>query len=135
MISQSSRSLSLRQILVQDRSSRNVRDLGLRFAVAKTLALTCKRLHSLGWLHKSYRPDSIVFFEPFEPFEPDKFNLPTPYTCRFDFSRQHSPLEKTENISTILLSQFETQEHALYRHPELDNCMHLETNGQRARIY
>lgn len=113
----SSEVLSLRERMAQDRHDRNVRDLTSRFAVAKALVMAVYCLHSVGWLHKSIRADNILFFE--SPGS-DSHSLSAPFVCGFDFSRRDSPLEMTEDVSTILLSHYADRERALYRHPELD---------------
>ena len=109
--------VSLQERLLQDRSSRTVRGLDQRFAVAKALTLTFYRLHSVGWLHKSFRSDNVLFFETSDQNESD---LSTPYVCGFDFARPDSPTELTEVLPTVVLSQMADRERSLYRHPDLD---------------
>lgn len=109
--------ISLLDRLVQDRSERKPRGLGPRFTAAKTLTMSFYRLHSVGWLHKSFCSDNVLLFE-----APDQAatGLPNPYICGFDFSRPDSPSELTENVPTVLLNQAAEREHRLYKHPDLD---------------
>ena len=109
--------ISLKDRILGDRFEKNVRDLTSRFSVAKALVMAVYRLHSVGWLHKSIRSDNILFFE---GSELDRHSLAAPFVCGFDFSRQDSPLELTENVPTVLLSQYMNKERSLYRHPDLD---------------
>lgn len=110
--------VSLQERITRDRSQKAVRDLSSRFAVARALALTFYRLHSVSWVHKSFRSDNVLLFE--GPENNDESALGTPYVCGFDFARQDSPTELTENVPTILLSQESSLEHSLYKHPDLD---------------
>ena len=113
----SSPPLSLRDRMIQDRSTKNVRDLTSRFSIAKDLVMAMYRLHLVGWLHKSVRSDNILFFE--NP-RMDQHSLAAPFICGFDFSRQDSPTEMTEDVPTVLLSGLLDRERSLYRHPDLD---------------
>jgi hypothetical protein len=45
------------------RTSSVIPSLGERFKMAKKLALAMHHLHSVHWLHKSFRSDNVVFFE------------------------------------------------------------------------
>jgi hypothetical protein len=109
--------ISLLDRLIQDRSENRLRGLGSRYAVAKALTMTFYRLHSVGWLHKSFWSDNVLFFE-----APDQgaTQLSTPFVCGFDFSRPDSPYELTENVPTVLLDQAIDRERRLYKHPDLD---------------
>ncbi|MCJ1436346.1 hypothetical protein MMC27_005724 [Xylographa pallens] len=109
--------ISLQDRLIQDRSQRKIRDLASRFAIAKALTLSFYRLHSVGWLHKSFRSDNVLFFE--AP-DQDPYDLAPPYVCGFDFSRQDTPAEMTEDVPTVLLSQSTDRERSFYKHPDLD---------------
>ena len=109
--------LSLRERMIQDRRDKKVRDLTSRFAVAKALVMAIYRLHSVGWLHKSFRSENILFFE---HAGQDNHSLAEPFVCGFDFSRQDSPTEMTEDVPSVLSSQYMDREQSLYRHPNLD---------------
>ncbi|MCJ1401235.1 hypothetical protein MMC11_004447 [Xylographa trunciseda] len=115
--------ISLQDRLIQDRSQRKIRDLASRFAIAKALALSFYRLHSVGWLHKSFRSDNVLFFE---PPDQDPYDLAPPFVCGFDFSRQDTPAEMTEDVPTVLLSQSTDRERAFYKHPDLDRRQPIE---------
>jgi hypothetical protein len=58
-------------------------------------------LHSVGWLHKSFRSENILFFN---DADQDPHLLTQPYVCGFDFSRQDSPHEMTENVPSVLMN-------------------------------
>ena len=109
--------LSLKDRMNQDRSKGAVRDLDARLEVASVLTRTFWRLHVVGWLHKSFRSDNVLFFETSDVAEG---RLAQPYVCGFDFSRQDSPTELTENVPTVLASQSYDVEQSLYKHPDLD---------------
>ena len=111
------KSLSLKERMIQDRRNKTVRDLTSRFDVAKALVMAIYRLHSVGWLHKSFRSENILFFE---PADHDNRSLVEPFVCGFDFSRQDSPLEMTEDVPSVLTSRHMDREQSLYRHPDLD---------------
>jgi len=108
--------ISLRDRMVQDRKDRIVRELGTRFQMATALTMTFFRLHSVSWLHKSLRSDNVLLFG---TDDQDDHGLEQPYVCGFDFSRQDSPLEMTENIPSVLYDQHVNRDHRLYRHPDL----------------
>lgn len=111
------RYLSLKERMIQDRRNKTVRDLTSRFDVAKALVMAVYRLHSAGWSHKSFRSENILFFEP--AIQDDR-SLVEPFVCGFDFSRQDSPLEMTEDVPSVLTSPHMDREQSLYRHPDLD---------------
>jgi len=84
--------------------------------IAKILTTTYFRLHSVGWLHKSFRSENVLLFE---SKDGNSYDLHTPYVCGFDFSRQDSPTELTENVPSTLIERHQDHELSLYRHPDL----------------
>ncbi|KAF1964386.1 hypothetical protein BU23DRAFT_63281 [Bimuria novae-zelandiae CBS 107.79] len=91
-------------------NSRNL-DLRLslpdRFQVAATVAKALAAFHSDGWVHKSFRSSSVVFFR-----EELTKNLmvKNPYLVRFEFSRPQ--------MSHTKLDFDDDPERNLYRHPD-----------------
>jgi serine/threonine protein kinase len=77
--------------------------IGLTHAIAQSLMY----LHSVNWLHKAFRSDNIVFFNP-PGQEPD---YATPTVSGFEYARPDLLKEITEKPS-------ENFEHDIYRHPE-----------------
>ena len=108
---------TLKERLMEDRAQGNVRDLTSRLAVAKALVMTIYRLHLVGWLHKSFRSENIIFFE---SIPQSRYSLGTPFVSGFDFSRQDAPSEMTEDVPSVLSMQHMDRERSLFRHPDLD---------------
>ena len=109
--------ISLKERIIQDRRNKINRDLASRYTIAKALVMAIYRLHSVGWLHKSFRSENVMFFE---QTGQDNFSLADPFVCGFDFSRQDSPSEMTEDIPSVLSDRYMDREQSLYRHPDLD---------------
>ena len=107
--------ISLQDRLLQDRKSRVIRDLGARFSVARALVMTLFRLHSVGWLHKNFRSENILFLE---SNEYNNHDLGTPYICGFDSSRPDMRNEMSESIPASRQRQYLAKERMLYYHPD-----------------
>ena len=86
----------------------NAWPLESRFAVAQSLARSIAKLHIDGWIHKSIRSHSVVFFK---NRTDGKLLVNSPYLVDFEYSRP-------ESGSTIRL-QVSDYERDLYRHPDL----------------
>ena len=79
--------------------------LTTRFRVAETVAKVLGNFHADGWVHKSVRSHSIMFFEGLasQPYE-------SPYLVDFEFSRPE--------MAETLYTYDNDVEKNLYRHPE-----------------
>ncbi|KAL9611673.1 MAG: hypothetical protein Q9167_003702 [Letrouitia subvulpina] len=85
--------------------------INTRIAIALALAETVLQLHTTGWLHKSIRPNNLMFFHPdLEGWyhHQDSWKV---YLGGYESARADNPLETTEEPSNSDLSE-------LYRHPE-----------------
>ncbi|KAH8164741.1 hypothetical protein CIB48_g3512 [Xylaria polymorpha] len=108
--------VDLKAIMLSDRRLKLVRDLGARIAVARALAMTFFRLHQIGWVHKSFRSENVLFVD---TIVNNQHDLGTPYICGFDFSRPDIPDALSEVVPTQLLHLQSARERSLYRHPDL----------------
>lgn len=108
--------ISLRDRIIDDRKFRVIRDLCARMEIARILTTTYFRLHSVGWLHKSFRSENVLLFE---NKDRGSHELDTPFVCGFDFSRQDSLTELTEDVPSALIERHQDHELGLYRHPDL----------------
>lgn len=85
-----------------------------RIGLAQALASALMYLHSVNWLHKGFRSESILFSRRTNAIGGNGTNLEVPVVSGFDFSRPDLPEELTlQNPSKI--------EYNLYRHPNLQN--------------
>ncbi|OCL05378.1 hypothetical protein AOQ84DRAFT_366687 [Glonium stellatum] len=84
--------------------------LSARFRIAQHIARAIGAFHGDGWVHKSIRSHSVVFFK-----ERDSENLLTdsPYLVDFEYSRP-------ESGSTLLLRDND-EEKNFYRHPDIQD--------------
>jgi hypothetical protein len=82
-------------------------DLPTRFSVAATLAKAIATFHADGWVHKSLRSESVVFFR--EDLKRDLM-IKNPYLVNFEYSRPQA--------SHTLLEFDDDYERNLYRHPD-----------------
>ena len=87
--------------------------LSARFRVAQSIAKSIGKFHADGWVHKSIRSQSIVFFK-------DRENksrlLSSPYLVDFEYSRPES--------GTTLHLRDNDDEKNLYRHPDIQDVAH-----------
>ena len=84
--------------------------LNLRLQTASAVAETVLQLHTAGWLHKSVRPDNVLFFNNQHADWNDENTMSSVYLGGYEAARADNPLESTEAPST----QAQTE---LYRHP------------------
>ncbi|KAL9616701.1 MAG: hypothetical protein Q9160_008454 [Pyrenula sp. 1 TL-2023] len=106
----SQRSSAARVVTLKDRLSSNEKlPLSSRLSISCALAETLLQLHTCGWLHKSIRSENVLFINSEEIGE-DKVNVDGPYLGGYEYARQASPGEKTEEVDT-------SPESDLYRHP------------------
>jgi len=82
--------------------------LGERFRLCHTLASAISAFHVVGWLHKSFRSDVILFFNAQEP-NSARSALSRPFIFGFEYSRPAS------KISTGFYDDI--PERNIYRHP------------------
>ncbi|KAF2183705.1 hypothetical protein K469DRAFT_667957 [Zopfia rhizophila CBS 207.26] len=82
-------------------------DLSRRFQVAEALAKTIGGFHADGWVHKSLRSESVIFF-----YQENTMNLLVrfPYLVNFEYSRPQGAGTKLEFDNDC--------ERNLYRHPD-----------------
>lgn len=133
------------------RSTPTMPSVGERFQIGKKLATAMSNLHSVHWLHKSFRSDNIVFLEnptsiaqPPSPdgdivrnptqmgglgaLSPTPSPLPQLFIIGWDLSRPDSPSELSESISLSSASfQNKRENMKLYSHPEIHASL-LSTN-------
>ena len=84
--------------------------LNCRIDIAINLAETVLQLHTSGWLHKSIRPENVLFLRSgLDEWEGSDY-LPPAYLAGYEYARADNPLEVTEAPTA--------QRHSLlYRHP------------------
>ena len=84
--------------------------LSTRFQVAQSIAKSIGKFHADGWVHKSIRSQSVIFFR-------DRENknrlLNSPYLVDFEYSRPES--------GTTLHIRDNDEEKNLYRHPDIQD--------------
>ncbi|OJD33663.1 het-s domain protein [Diplodia corticola] len=85
-------------------------DLDQRFAVAQRLAKSMGVLHADGWVHKSIRSESILFFR---SRDGRSLLIHTPYVTNFEFSRPEGQYTGEQHFV-----EDEDWQRNLYRHPE-----------------
>jgi hypothetical protein len=96
--------------VIETASSTSLWPLATRFKIAQSIARSIGAFHADGWVHKSVRSQSVVFFKD----RSDKHLLLTsPYLVDFEYSRP-------ESGSTLLLRD-NNNEKNLYRHPEIQD--------------
>lgn len=84
--------------------------LNQRISIAVALAETVLQLHTAGWLHKSIRPDNILFFKAsFEDWVVSDGILEA-YLGGYEYARSDNPLETSEEPTSLQWTD-------LYRHP------------------
>jgi hypothetical protein len=98
--------------------------LNRRIMLAQSLASALMYLHSVNWLHKGFRSESILFAVPTKLPDGKTANLDAPVVSGFDFSRPDLPEEVTlQNPNKI--------EYDLYRHPDLQ-ILDSKTRAQKS---
>jgi serine/threonine protein kinase len=85
-----------------------VPNLEIRIKLALGLALTLHKLHLTSWLHKSIRPDNILFLEG-PSTNPD---LTRPTLVGFEYSRPNEPSQHSD------CARVRNRRHDVYKHPE-----------------
>ncbi|KAM0496257.1 hypothetical protein ACHAP8_007518 [Fusarium lateritium] len=141
------------------RSSSDVPPLEERFKIARRLALAVHHLHSVQWLHKSFRSDNVLFFkgiskqstqsgsvEPHgdennskedvvhetEPLSNAPPPLPDCYLVGWDLSRPDDVHEFSESISLSTADfQSKRENMTLYSHPKVHP---FSSSTQRSRF-
>lgn len=79
-----------------------------RFHVAQTVSKTIGAFHADGWVHKSVRSQSIVFFQSLEL--PHPLAVKSPYLVNFEYSRPET--------AVTLFTSYDDLERNLYCHPD-----------------
>jgi len=67
--------------------------VGTRIRLARSLAITIRKIHESGWLHKGIRSDHVLFFPRRPGGRPD---LDNPRLVGFDFARRDGPYEYSD---------------------------------------
>ena len=81
-----------------------------RLRIALALAQTVLQLHTAGWLHKSIRPDNVLFFKGSRDAWAADSSVSSAFLGGYETARADNPLETTEAPSS-------QAQHELYRHP------------------
>jgi hypothetical protein len=68
--------------------------LSERFKLARTLAVSMMTFHSIGWLHKGFISDNIVFFQSINA-DSEEYDIAQPFVSGFEYSRPNDPVEMT----------------------------------------
>jgi Prion-inhibition and propagation len=71
-----------------------------RVSIAVVLAETVLQLHTAGWLHKSIRPDNVLFFKGSSEEWVPSDELPAAYLGGYEYARADNPLETSEDPSS-----------------------------------
>ena len=106
-------------------SSSAIPPLGARFEMAQKLALAMHHLHCVGWLHKSFRSDNIIFFDDIATKQTSTKlgttpHIPAMHLVGWDLSRPDSPSEFSESLSNSLPGfQSRMKNTKLYSHPDI----------------
>ena len=84
--------------------------LAARFQIAQSIAKSLGKFHADGWVHKSIRSQSVVFFK---DRESKSRLINSPYLVDFEYSRPES--------GTTFRLRDNDDERNLYRHPEIQD--------------
>ena len=96
--------------IMKSPSPNNLWPLAKRFSIAQSIAKSIGKFHADGWVHKSLRSQSVVFFQDRE----DKGRLlDAPYLVDFEYSRPES--------GTTFHVRDNDEEKNLYRHPDIQD--------------
>jgi hypothetical protein len=99
---------SLRDIMAEKKYV----SLRRRIDISRALAKAVLQLHTSGWMHKSLRPENIIFLAP-EGSENDVFLSHDPYIMAYDYSRP-----ATDSGAAITQLPTEDIYADFYRHPD-----------------
>lgn len=93
-----------------------------RITLAHTIARSLMYLHSVNWLHKSFRSNNILFFLPLSlpPSQIGKQAYHNPIISGFEYSRLDLVDEYTELVPSH-------SENDIYRHPRTLSSLHLRS--------
>lgn len=87
-------------------------DLEERFLLARQLAMALSQFHAVGWVHKSFRSNNILFFPPnISSGQDGQSSLDCPYLSGWEYSRPASEVSSRLNENDEL-------EANIYRHPD-----------------
>ena len=87
-------------------------DLEERFLLARQLAMALSQFHAVGWVHKSFRSNNILFFPPDHSLgQENQTSLEDPYLSGWEYSRPASEFSSRLNDNDEL-------EANIYRHPD-----------------
>jgi hypothetical protein len=87
-------------------------DLEERFLLARQLAMALSQFHAVGWVHKSFRSNNVLFFPPNgSSGQDDQTSLDCPYLSGWEYSRPASEFSSRLNENDEL-------EANIYRHPD-----------------
>jgi hypothetical protein len=97
-------------IHLHDRLRQSVPDLEDRFALARQLCALLLQLHTVGWVHKSFRSDNILFFaESTSPGQTSTFK--NMYLSGWEYSRPELEFSSRH-------AEAESMGENVYRHPD-----------------
>lgn len=96
--------------IMRSPSPTNLSSLSTRFQTAQSIAKSIGKFHADGWVHKSIRSQSVVFFR---NRENNSRLLSSPYLVDFEYSRPES--------GTTLHIRDNDDEKNLYRHPDIQD--------------
>ncbi|KAI1276919.1 prion-inhibition and propagation-domain-containing protein [Xylaria sp. FL0933] len=110
-------------------STQSLVSLKRRLELMRAIADTVLQLHTAGWLHKSVRPENIIFTAP-RGSDYEKFLNSDPYIIGYEYAR--SDTKDSANVFTELPdTDLETD---LYRHPQARG-LNRETFQKRFDMY
>jgi hypothetical protein len=86
-------------------------DLEERFLLARDLAMSLSQFHAVGWVHKSFRSNKILFFpEIASSVKAESTPIDRPYLSGWEYSRPESEFSSR-------LNEVDEIEENVYRHP------------------
>lgn len=94
--------------LIEGKSLRSRLDLPQRFLVAEQVAKSMGAFHADGWVHKSMRSNSVLFFQGRDA--QNDILVKSPYLVNFEYSRPETAMTKYDFDNDL--------ERNLYRHPD-----------------
>lgn len=94
--------------LIKGNSLRNRLNLPQRFLVAQQVAKSMGAFHADGWVHKSMRSNSVLFFQ--SSGDQNGLLVESPYLVNFEYSRPETAMTKYDFDNDL--------ERNLYRHPD-----------------
>lgn len=105
--------------LLSELESSRKPSLTQRIALAQQIASSLMYLHSVNWLHKSFRSNNILFFHP-DTNADARQSYTSPIVSGFKYSRIDLVDESTELVP-------EHSENDIYRHPQTLASVHLRS--------